>query len=96
MGNFLSYTPSRQKKVTLSNERVLILGASSGIGRRTANHYAKRDAHVLVVGRREKELELVKNECAELGDPSKISKFMGDFTNAKDMVELRELIEKGE
>ena len=47
-----SKKPKRLLKVAKSGERVLILGASSGIGRSAARQYAARGTRVCVIGRR--------------------------------------------
>ncbi|KAH9971245.1 NAD(P)-binding protein [Lactifluus volemus] len=67
---------SRPKLVPPGTERVLVLGASSGIGRSIAQRYAERGAKVCVVARRSAELAGI---CA-------------DFTRAEDLVSIRETI----
>ncbi|KAH9940979.1 NAD(P)-binding protein [Amylocystis lapponica] len=88
----------RARKVPRNEERVLILGASSGIGQALAHEYAARGARVCVVARRELELLKVVQECTELqkdginkpSDPEqKICSFTADFTNIEDMVRVR-------
>ncbi|KAJ1310259.1 hypothetical protein OPQ81_007001 [Rhizoctonia solani] len=56
-------SPRRVNFVRPSEERVLIIGASSGVGRATAVAYAKRGARVAIVARRSAVLEQVKEEC---------------------------------
>src|SRR5712691_10255319 len=46
-------------------ERVVILGASRGIGRAIAYRYAQRGAKICVVGRKSAELDAVRSECEE-------------------------------
>jgi len=58
-----SKKPKRLLKVAKSGERVLILGASSGVGRSVARQYAARGARACVVGRRESLVEEVAVEC---------------------------------
>ena len=56
--------PPRWKDIPPSNERVVIIGASSGVGREIALQYAKRGVGgMVIVGRRKEELHGVKNEC---------------------------------
>jgi NAD(P)-dependent dehydrogenase (short-subunit alcohol dehydrogenase family) len=50
-----------------STKTVLVTGATSGIGRFTALHLAKRGYHVIGSGRREAELAKLKDEAASLG-----------------------------
>ncbi|KAH9945298.1 NAD-P-binding protein [Epithele typhae] len=87
----------RLKRLPPARERVLILGASSGIGRAIAHEYAARGARVCVVGRRERQLGGVVEECTALfrgGATGEAWSFRGDFGDAEDMVELRDQLEK--
>ncbi|KAJ4485230.1 hypothetical protein J3R30DRAFT_1327633 [Lentinula aciculospora] len=69
-------------------ERVLILGASSGIGREIARQYAARGATVCVVGRRMDKVTAVMEKCKNsLG-------LSADITIVKDMVRVRTVLEK--
>ena len=52
---------------TLKNERVVVCGASSGIGEGIAYYYSKFGAKVFLAARRWKELERVKRKCKKLG-----------------------------
>ncbi|KAI0749971.1 hypothetical protein C8Q80DRAFT_1218968 [Daedaleopsis nitida] len=64
----------RSHKLPHSKERVLILGASSGVGRAIAHRYASYGARVCVVARREEELAKVVEEC---------KRFRAEATKAK-------------
>ncbi|OSD06382.1 NAD-P-binding protein [Trametes coccinea BRFM310] len=85
-------------------ERVLIVGASSGIGRAIAHEYASRGSSVCVVGRREHQLNVVAEECAKLlpnqtaedsSDKSRrILRIKADFNSVEDMVALRDQLER--
>lgn len=94
--------PKRSLKVPVTKERVLVVGASSGIGRSVARQYAARGARVCIVGRRSFLLNEVEAECraaqASAGfspGPSDIFSVTADFTNVDDMVEVRNAIEAG-
>ncbi|KAF8959804.1 hypothetical protein BDZ97DRAFT_1666623 [Flammula alnicola] len=99
----VSKKPRRFLKVPKSKERVLVLGASSGIGRSVARQYAARGARVCVVGRRESLLKEVERECwsaraqatAGLAEASQQDIFgvAADFANVDDMVRVRSAIE---
>ncbi|KAI1269861.1 short chain dehydrogenase [Xylariaceae sp. FL1019] len=67
-----------------NKERVLIIGASSGLGRTLTKHYASRGARVCAVARRKKQLDEIAVEC---GDGCLA--IVTDFTNSSDMVTLR-------
>ncbi|OBZ72323.1 11-beta-hydroxysteroid dehydrogenase-like 2 [Grifola frondosa] len=94
---------SRSLKVPYNQERVVILGASGGIGRAIAHKYAARGARVCVIGRREVELAKVVEECrafhlshntgAIRAGGSTIFSVAADFTNVEDMVHIRSTVE---
>ena len=83
-------------------ERVLILGASSGVGRALAHGYAERGAKVCVVARRSAELEVVRSECEALVAPisssesNRILTHCADITSAEDLVTIRKIINESE
>jgi shikimate 5-dehydrogenase len=103
---------SRRPAVILPcSERVLILGASGGIGRAIAYRYALRGAKICVVGRRSAELDTVRSECEGLararGHASSSSEasslvllsvlsICGDITRAQDLISIRERLTEGE
>ena len=93
---------TRTKKVPNKNERVVILGASSGIGRALAHEYARRGARVCVTARREDELTKVVEECKALeggsvnqGVQDNVRAVAADFTNVEEMVHLRDVLDQG-
>lgn len=101
-------TAPRPDRIPLSTERVVVLGASSGIGRAIANQYARRGARVCVVGRRAGELEEVRRECEALqlqgweerkngsGDlAGRTLAIVADIAVPEDMIRLRDRLQKG-
>ncbi|GAP91852.1 putative short-chain dehydrogenase reductase sdr [Rosellinia necatrix] len=74
----------RFRSVPPAGERVLILGASSGLGRTLAKQYAARGARVCAVARRSEPLAELARECGDLCTP-----FAADFADATDMERLR-------
>lgn len=93
---FIRASRSRTRKITPTQERVLILGASSGIGRSVAHKYAKRGARVCIVARREAKVEEVVQECrVEKGSEDGIVGCAADFTNVEDMIRVRNLVAEG-
>ncbi|KAI1179567.1 short chain dehydrogenase [Nemania sp. FL0916] len=83
--HFIKARNHRSKRIPPAEERVLILGASSGLGRTLAKQYAARGARVCVVARRFHPLADLARECGERCLP-----FIADFTKAEDMVRLRD------
>ena len=83
-------------------ERVLVIGASSGIGRAIALLYAERGAKLCLVGRRAVELEDAREECGAVQKQagrvhsSGVLSVVADFADAGDMVRVREILDKGE
>jgi short-subunit dehydrogenase len=64
----------------LAGSRVLLTGASSGIGRELARALARRGANLLITARREDALETLAAECAFSGEACEF--VPGDITNA--------------
>ncbi|XP_051550323.1 hydroxysteroid 11-beta-dehydrogenase 1-like protein [Myxocyprinus asiaticus] len=52
---------------SLKGARVLVTGASTGIGEQLAYHYARLGAQLVITARRANVLEQVVNKCLELG-----------------------------
>ncbi len=95
--------PRRSSKLPRSQERVVILGASGGMGRSLALKYAQEGARVCIFARRELELSHVAEECREAGpktasteDGERVLVVRGDFTVVEDMVNLRSKVHEGE
>ncbi|KAG0366180.1 hypothetical protein BC939DRAFT_464170 [Gamsiella multidivaricata] len=75
--------PARTTRIPISQERVVIIGASSGIGSELARIYARRQAHVVVVARR---LELLQQLVQELSPTAgSIHAVQGDVTSPEDV-----------
>lgn len=93
----LGSTAKRTQVISPVDERVLIIGASSGVGRATAISYAKRGARVAVVARRESLLEEVKGECVRAGSAEdRLLAVVADFTSEVDMEKVRDALQQGE
>ncbi|KAI0750016.1 NAD-P-binding protein, partial [Daedaleopsis nitida] len=94
---FWRQKPSRSIKLSHTEERVLILGASGGVVRALALRYASAGARICIVARREEELENVAGECRELsgrhGEEERVLSMKGDFTVVEDMMNLREMVQ---
>lgn len=94
---FTKKLSSRPQIVSPSRERVLILGASSGVGRMLALKYAERGAKICVVARRYAELELVRSECElVVRSPDAVFSVLADFADAEALITVRNKIEDSE
>ncbi|KAL0608846.1 Corticosteroid 11-beta-dehydrogenase isozyme 1 [Plecturocebus cupreus] len=72
----------------LQGKKVIVTGASKGIGREMAYHLAKMGAHVVVTARSKETLQKVVSHCLELGAASAhyIAGTMEDMTFAEKFV----------
>ncbi|KAI8071487.1 hypothetical protein BC940DRAFT_294577 [Gongronella butleri] len=80
----------RSVMVPKHQERVVLLGCSSGIGRALALLYAQRGAHVVLVARREALLAQLEQECISAGAASVLARAV-DVT---DKVAVKKLFEQ--
>jgi NAD(P)-dependent dehydrogenase (short-subunit alcohol dehydrogenase family) len=71
---------------TMKEKVVLITGASSGIGRATAEAFATRGAHVVVAARRKDELDTLVASIEKLG--GKASSIKTDVSIAKSVEQM--------
>ncbi len=96
----------RSHKLPYNKERVLIIGASSGLGRAVAHRYASRGARLCIVARREDELARVVEECKEHrakgtnmteieNTEEIIFAVRADFTDIDDVLRVRSKVEEG-
>lgn len=72
--------------MSLKNQTVLVVGASSGIGRSIAVHFAREGANVMASARREDRLEALQEELAQ--ENIEIAIAIADASNAAAMEEL--------
>ncbi|KAK2030366.1 short chain dehydrogenase [Colletotrichum zoysiae] len=86
--NLAAPSRKRHKLLRYSNERVLILGASSGVGRAVAKRYASRGARVCVVARRAEEIAALSQDCGE-----RCIWHAADFSDVNDLIRLRARLE---
>ena len=63
----------------LQGKVAIVTGASAGMGRDIAYHYAKEGAKVLAVARRKERLEALANEAKDL--PGQIVPFAADMSD---------------
>ncbi|RCH89553.1 hypothetical protein CU098_002249 [Rhizopus stolonifer] len=80
----------RKHKISLKEERVVIIGASSGIGKDCALNYAARGARLVLFARRKELLEQIKQQCKAAGS-SQVVILAGDATAQNDLAQLAQL-----
>ncbi|KAL4658929.1 hydroxysteroid 11-beta-dehydrogenase 1-like protein [Arapaima gigas] len=91
---------------SLKGARVLVTGASTGIGEQMAYHYARFGAQIVITARREHVLQQATEKCASLGaqmvlyiaadmahpsDPHRVVKFAVDKLGRNKLMELLSL-----
>ncbi|KAJ7591475.1 hypothetical protein C8J56DRAFT_1014096 [Mycena floridula] len=87
--------PRRPFKLSKVGERVLVIGATSGIGKDIALQYATRGARLCVVGRRSDLVKTVAESCQALAnDATNVTGITADFSSVDDMVRVRETLGK--
>ena len=72
------------------NKKVLITGATDGIGRQTALDLAEMGAHVLIHGRDPKRLKATAQEIEGSRASQKVEMFIGDFSSLAQVWHLAE------
>ncbi|KAG0233655.1 hypothetical protein BGW41_001407 [Actinomortierella wolfii] len=77
----------RTRLIPVNEERVVIIGASSGIGKELARLYASRHAHIVVVARRKQLLDQLIAEELQSSAAS-IHAIQADITRSEDVVRL--------
>ncbi len=91
---------ARECTLAPSQERVVVLGASSGVGEALALEYARRGARLCLVARRRAELERVREACEALyptgaRERHEVLVVAMDISSPEDLVKLREVVEEG-
>ncbi|KAG0014083.1 hypothetical protein BGZ82_001908 [Podila clonocystis] len=81
--SLISKAPARTTSIPKNQERVVIIGASSGIGSELARIYAHRQAHVVLVARRQALLESIVQELSPVA--GSILAIQGDVTLPEDV-----------
>ncbi|KAF8930805.1 hypothetical protein BGZ52_000568 [Haplosporangium bisporale] len=81
--SLINKAPVRTTSIPMSQERVVIIGASSGIGSELARIYAYRQAHVVLVARRQALLESLVQELSPVA--GSILAIQGDVTLPEDV-----------
>lgn len=66
--------------------KIIIVGATSGIGRRLAEIYSKTDAKIAILGRREEKLEEIRSGCT--------SKYISQVCDITDTNNLSDILNK--
>lgn len=69
-------------------KKVIVTGASSGMGRQIALDFAKEGASVLAVARREERLLALKKEAAEAGYKGEIIPYVADLSKENSTIDM--------
>ncbi|NXU48769.1 DHI1 dehydrogenase, partial [Turnix velox] len=82
------------KPEMLKGKRVIVTGASTGIGEQMAYHLARMGSHILITARTEAKLQKVVEQCLELGAASAryVSGTMEDMAFAEHVVKEAETL----
>ncbi|KAJ1951220.1 hypothetical protein FBU59_000292 [Linderina macrospora] len=80
-----------QKPAPVANAKVIIVGASSGIGRSLALGYARRGADLVLCARREDKLTEVASECKLLSSRH-ATLVIGDVTQTATQKEIEQVV----
>lgn len=82
------------KPEMLQGKRVIVTGASTGIGEQMAYHLARMGSHILITARTEAKLQKVVTRCLELGaaSASYLNGSMEDMGFAQDVVKKAEAL----
>ena len=77
---------------SIRGKRVLVTGASTGIGEQLAYHYARLGARLVITARREHVLKEVVKRCREVGskdgDYHFIAADMSDMAQTKTVIQV--------
>ena len=98
------FCKTRQKNhlitsINMTGKVVIITGASSGIGRATAIHFAKSGSNVIAVGRNEKELNALREQAqgkkgtikihlADMRETTQVERLVNDTVQAFDQIDV--------
>ncbi len=75
----------------MNGKRILITGATNGIGKQAALDLAKMGAEIVIVGRNEAKTRQVRSELESLGGSSKIDMLIADLSS---MAEVRRIADE--
>ncbi|KAJ3053461.1 hypothetical protein HK097_004212 [Rhizophlyctis rosea] len=81
---FMRFSHKQMPKI-VKGERIVIIGASSGIGYQTALRYAARGARLLVVARRKQLLDNLVSECLSFPSCTEATSLVADITIEDDV-----------
>ena len=79
-------------KLELENQKILITGSQSGIGKGIAESFLKENASVILTGRKKKILSQTHSELKKKYPTSEVFQFLGDLNNNEKLDELLKFI----
>ena len=78
------------KREPIKSKRVLITGATSGLGKSLAEQYVKTSETLLLVGRNKEKLENVKRDCEKINGDCVVKTVVADMNKPE---EYRKILE---
>ena len=82
------HVSEKQLKETFQNNRVVVTGASQGIGRELVKELAKHGAHVVMASRSVSKLEAVKNETLILFPHARLDVLPADLSSKTECIRM--------
>jgi short-subunit dehydrogenase len=74
----------------MKDRKILITGATRGIGKATAIHFAKKGANLILTSRTENDLKNVSDECKKLG--VQVDYILSDLSSIQNGIEFSKLV----
>ena len=84
------FAQAKYQTMDLSDEVVLITGATAGIGEATAHRFAEEGSKVILTGRRENRLEKVKRDILEKVPSASVFSIRLDVQDIKQIESLKQ------
>jgi len=74
-------------KQDCSNQTVIITGASAGVGKASAHHFASRGANLILVARNKRNLDLLANQLKHDNHIMTVPMNVSNYNDCLDLVE---------
>lgn len=74
----------------ITSEHVLITGATSGLGECLAHIYAKTCRSLILVGRNQEKLDIVKSDCCKINSSCSVETLVADLSKPDEFRKIME------